>query len=62
MAYVFRQQGAKAMTKFNVGDTVKLTNGHGPFRVCSLTVHDDVYCLETAGGWFHAHASIMKRA
>lgn len=50
------------MTKFNVGDTVKLTNGHGPFRVCSLTVHDDVYCLETAGGWFHAHASIMKRA
>ena len=50
------------MAKFKVGDKVKLPLGIDTFRVCSLTIHDDVYCLETASGWFHAHASNMKAA
>jgi hypothetical protein len=49
------------MTKFKVGDNVILTGR--TYRVCSLTIHDDVYCLETSSGsWFHAHAANMKKA
>jgi hypothetical protein len=49
------------MIKFKVGDNVILTGR--AYRVCSLTIHDDVYCLETSSGsWFHAHAANMKHA
>lgn len=46
---------------FKVGQYVIL--GGRKYRVCSLTIHDDVFCLETPGGnYFHAHSMNLRAA